>query len=254
MIEASGARNVRIQLKSVTKRFGSVAVLDDVSLVLDPGQIVAVLGPNGAGKTTLLRCLAGIVAPSAGEILFDSEPFRRENLAQRQRQFFQPDFPFVFPDMTVLRHIGMVLRLYGADAAGIEETVIALLDEFDMLPYVDANLGTLSRGQAYKAALAALLASDPELWMIDEPFASGMDPRGLSAFRRHAEDAADRGRIVIYTTQILELAESFSDRVCIIHQGKVHAFGALSELRERTRQNGAAVLEQIFAELDETPL
>jgi ABC-type multidrug transport system ATPase subunit len=242
---------MRISLRSLTKSFGSERVLDEISLVIEPGQIVALLGANGAGKTSLLRCLAGIAGPERGDIYYDSEQFRRDRVDLRKRFFLQPDFPFVHADMKLLRHIGLVLRLYDANLAGVERKVIDLLEQFDMLPYIDAELGTLSRGQAYKAALVALLAVDPEFWMLDEPFASGMDPRGLSAFRRLAADAADRGRTVLYTTQILELAEEFSDRICILHRGKIYAFGTVDQLRERTHQTGDGVLEEIFQQLHE---
>ena len=212
------------------------------------------LGANGAGKTTLLRCLAGIAAADSGEILYDGEPFRRNRVDLRQRLFLLPDFPFVYSEMTVLRHIGMVLRLYGADRPGIEEAVIELLRDFDMLPLVDAALGTLSRGETYKAALSALLAADPEIWMFDEPFASGMDPRGLNAFRRRAAEAVRRGRTVIFTTQILELAENFADEVCILHHGRVHACDTLERLRVQMGSEGEDVLEEIFEQLHEIPI
>ena len=245
---------MQISLQGLSKRYRSVVALEDVAMEIDPGQVVAVLGPNGAGKTTLLRCLAGIVAPDAGQILYDGERFRRDRLDLRRRFFFQPDFPFVFSDMTVLRHIGMVLRLYEADRDGVEEVVIDLLRNFDMLPLAGVRLGTLSRGQMYKAALVALLAVDPDVWMFDEPFASGMDPRGLTNFRRHALKAAQRGRTVLYTTQILDLAEGFSDRVCIIHQGRIHAFDSVDRLRAQTREPTGRVLEAIFDELHEEPV
>lgn len=242
---------MRITLKSVSKSFGSRVCLDRISLTLDPGQIVVMLGANGAGKTTLLRCLSGIVAPDEGEILYDGDVFQRDRIELRKRLFIQPDFPYIFPEMKVLKHIGMVLRLYDATGPEIEEKVISLLEDFDMLPLIDSRIGTLSRGQTYKAALVALMAADPELWMIDEPFASGMDPHGLTAFRRHALEAAQRGRTVIYTTQILELAEAFSDRVCIFHQGQIHAFGTIAELRQRASESEEGILEQIFAQLHE---
>ncbi|MDB5392242.1 MAG: transporter related [Planctomycetaceae bacterium] len=242
---------MQISLHSLTKSFGSRRSLDSISLEIDAGQILVLLGPNGAGKTTLLRCLTGITAPETGEILFDGELFQRKRLDSRTRMFIQPDSPYIYPETTVLRHIGMVLRLYQADSPGVEEKVLQLLDDFDLLPLVETKLGTLSRGQVYKAALVALLAADPELWMLDEPFASGMDPRGLTAFRRYAREATLRGRTVIYTTQILELAESFSDRVCILHQGQVHAFGTMNELRERNAQANVGVLQEIFEQLRE---
>jgi ABC-type multidrug transport system ATPase subunit len=120
-----------------------------------------------------------------------------------------------------------------------------------MLPYIDAPMGTLSRGQCYKAALAALLAVDPEVWMFDEPFASGMDPTGLNVFRERVHDGLRRGRTVLFTTQLLSLAE-FADRVCVLHRGSVHAFDRIERLREQhaPAEPGEA-LEQIFDKLRE---
>ena len=242
---------MKITLEKVTKAFGGMKALDGVSLDLEPGQIVALLGPNGAGKTTLLRCLAGILAPM-GTVRFDGEPFHRGLLHLRRRLFFLPDAAPIFPEMTLLRHIGMVLRLYGADGPGAEERVLSLLREFDLLPLAEARFEVLSRGQVYKGALCALLAVDPEVWMFDEPFASGMDANGMMAFKARARDAAARGRLVLYSTQILEIAESFSDKVCIIHRGGVHAFDSVEKLRERAGVEGA-VLEGLFRQLRGEP-
>ena len=240
-----------VKIEAIVKRYQSTVALDGVSLEIVPGQIVAVLGPNGAGKTTLLRCLAGIAVPNDGSILYDGERFRRDRLDLRRRFCFMPDFPFLYPDMTVIQHLGMVLRLYDADRDGVEETVIDLLSDFDMLPLAEARIGTLSRGQTYKAALAALLAADVELWMLDEPFASGMDPRGISAFKQRCREAAADGRTVLYTTQILDVAEKFSDRVCILHHGRVHAFQDIEQLRSRTYESEEGVLEEVFQQLHE---
>jgi ABC-type multidrug transport system ATPase subunit len=230
---------MQITITNLAKRFGRVVALDDVSLSVAEGQIVAVLGANGAGKTTLLRTLAGIVAPAEGEIRYDGQLFRRDRLDLRRRFCFLPDFPEVFGYMTVLRHLGMVVRLYETDQAGIEEKILALLKEFDILPLVESPLGTLSRGQLYKAALVGLLTVDPEVWLLDEPFASGMDPPGIAAFRRHARAAATRGRTIIYTTQIVELAEQFSDRICVLEDGKLAAFDTIDHVRRAAAGNPA---------------
>jgi ABC-type multidrug transport system ATPase subunit len=240
-----------IQTDQLTKQFGRKRALDEVTLTIDPGQIVAVLGPNGAGKTTLLRCLAGVSQANSGRILFDNEVFTRDRLDLRARYHFVPDFPFVSPEWNVLQHIGMVLRAYGADEPGVEERVIELMEDFEILTLIDSAIGKLSRGQTYKAALVALMATDPEVWILDEPFASGMDPHGIAAFRRHARDAARRGRTVLYSTQLLELAESFSDRVCIIAEGKVHAFDPMSHLRSQSNVADGQVLEELFERLRE---
>ncbi len=241
---------MHIKIDHVTKRFGRVTALDDVSLAIEPGQVVALVGANGAGKTTLLRALGAVVVPTAGEIRFDGELFRRDRLDLRRRLGFLPDFPFFFPGSTVLAHIGMALRLYDAVRPGIEQRVLDLLKRFDILPLAETPMSKLSRGQAYKAALVAHLAVDPELWLFDEPFASGMDPLGIAALRALAWEAIDRGRTVIYSTQILEAAERFADRVAVIHRGRLRAFGSIDSLRHAESEDGE-VLAEILAALHE---
>ena len=230
-------------IRGLTKSYGATIALRDLSLELAPGQIVAILGANGAGKTTLLRCLAGIAGLDAGEIRYDNQPFRRDRLDLRRRFAFLPDTPYYYAEMSVLAHVGMVLRVYGTEPAGIEERIVELLGGLDLLPLAECPLGSLSRGQAYKAALAAVLAVDPELRLLDEPFASGMDPRGLALFREEARSAAARGRTVLYSTQILEVAERFADRICILDAGRIRAFGTMDELRGQAgTQNSLADL------------
>lgn len=240
---------MEIVLESVSKRFGSMRALENVSLTIGAGQVVAVVGPNGAGKTTLLRCLSAIAAPDAGHILYDGERFNRGRIDLRSRLAFLPDFPLVFPGLTVARHIAMILGLYGIEGLDAAPAVTDHLHEFDLLPAVDTRVGQLSRGQIYKTALTALLSVDPELWMLDEPFASGMDPGGIAYFKRQARAAASRGRTVLYSTQILDVAERFSDRVCIIHRGKLRFFDTVANLPAHDGEG--SVLEEVFRKLRE---
>lgn len=239
---------MKIELRAVSKSYGRARALDRTSLEIGSGQLVAILGANGAGKTTLLRCLAGVAAPDSGEIVYNDQPFHRDNMELRRDLFFLPDMPVVFYDMSVVRHIGMVLRVYKREEAGIEAKVLQLLKEFDLLAVAENPLNTLSRGQVYKAALAALIAVNPDVWLLDEPFASGMDPHGINTLKRYARDATAHGKTVIYSTQILELVEKFSDRVCILHQGEVRAFDSVTLLRNGAQGGG---LEELFQQLRE---
>ena len=241
---------MRIAVESAAKAYGPFLALHGVHLEVEPGQIVALVGPNGAGKTTLLRCLGGIAALDSGRILYDGVPFHRGRLDLRRRLAFLPDFPYLFPETTVLRHIGMTLRLYGADGDGAEERVLLRLRDFDLLPLAEMPVATLSRGQAYKAGLAAVLAADPELLLLDEPFASGMDPNGIISLKRLARDAAARGHTVIYTTQILDVAETLADRVGVIDQGRFRAYSTIEELRRQAGGKDGA-LEALFKRLRE---
>ena len=242
---------MKIELRGVLKTYNAARALDRVTLEIAPGQIVSLLGPNGAGKTTLIRCIAGIAAPDKGGVYFDDQEFHRDRMDLRRRLHLLPDFPFLFWDQSVLRNIAIVLRLFEADADGAEQRVLELLRDFDLLPLALRPVNSLSRGQAYKSGLVALLAADPEVWLLDEPFASGMDPHGIDAFKRHARAAAARGRTILYSTQLLDVAERFSDRVCVIHKGEVRAFDTLQHLRERSRDKDN-VLEELFRQLRET--
>lgn len=237
---------MHIKTEGLTRRYRRPA-LDRVSLDIAPGQIVALLGLNGAGKSTLLRCLAGMTAPSAGDVYYDGKPLRREDLATRRRLFYLPDFPMLLVQDTVLRNIAVVLRLYEADVAGAEDRVLALLEEFDMTAFAHTPPAQLSRGQAYKVGLICLLAVDPEVWLCDEPLASGMDPLGLAAYRRHVRGAAARGRTIIYSTQILQLAQGFSDRAIILGDGQLKGFDTLQNLAGA----GEEGLEALFRDLRE---
>jgi ABC-2 type transport system ATP-binding protein len=243
--------NMHIALDSLSKRYSKVRALDQVSLEIASGQIVSLLGANGAGKTTLLRCLSGIVAPSAGEIRYDNEKFTRGNMELRRRIAYLPDFPIAFAHNTVLRHIGMVLRLYNANGPGIESRITDLLRGFDLMPLIDTPLAQLSRGQSYKAALCALLAADTELLLLDEPFASGMDPNGITFLKNEAQAAARRGHTIIYSTQILDSAERLSDRVCIIDRGHVRHYAPIAELEAEAGGDRGSVLENLFEQLRE---
>lgn len=243
---------VRVELRNVTKRYGSTVALDRVSLQFDPGQIIAVLGPNGAGKSTLLRLLAGISGPDRGDVLFDEVPFDRADPAVRRRLLFLPDFPPLFPEETVLRNLAIMLRLYEADRPGVERQILDRLEELELLSHAEMPAETLSRGQAYKTALIGLATVSPELWLLDEPLASGMDPLGLSVLRREVRAAAAAGKTVFYTTQLIEMVEGFADRVLLIAEGAVRACGTLPELRSAAGAPEGEVLASLFARLRET--
>lgn len=243
---------MHLELRHVTKTYLGNRALDDFSLSVPSGTIVAVIGLNGAGKTTLLRTLAGLIAPSAGEVLLGGERFRRDRIDLRRELFFLPDFPFFLGAHTPLQHLALLLRVYERDTVDIEDTLLGLLRDFDLLPLAEAPIAYLSRGQIYKVALAGLLAVRPSLWLLDEPFASGVDPQGLAMLKQHARAAVARGATVLYTTQILEIAERFSDLLCVVDRGRVRATYTRAELAALPTQ-GPDSLEARLRQFREVP-
>jgi ABC-type multidrug transport system ATPase subunit len=239
---------MRLKADDLVKAYGGTRALDSLSWELAPGQVVALLGPNGAGKTTLVNALAGCIRLDAGKVLFDAEVYTPDRTDLRKRFAFIPDFPPVPGGWSPLRFIGSVVKMYGRTVPNLENRVVEVLTELDLLGVALWKFRQLSRGQAYKAAFAGFLIADPELWFIDEPFASGMDPRGLNTFKEYARGAAERGHTIVFTTQIIEVAEQVADRICVINKGQIKADATPAELCRDT------AYEQLLAELHETPV
>jgi len=214
------------------KKFGWVTALDGVSWEIEPGQIVAVLGSNGAGKTTLLETLAGVAPSDSGQVFMDGEPYRPDRDDLRRRFAYIPDIPPAPAFWTPLRFISTLLKLYHTPTEGLQERVVELLEDMDLLGVARWPLGRLSRGQFYKSILAGFLAADPEVWFVDEPFSSGMDPRGLDTFKHYALEASKRGRTIVFTTQLIEIAAQFAHTVCVLDHGKIQTCTTAAELRK----------------------
>lgn len=241
---------MKVTFEGVSKRYGKTSALCDVSWSGGDGGIVAIIGLNGAGKTTLLRALAGLVAPTRGVVRYDNEVFHRSRLDLRRRLMFLPDFPVLYGDMNVLQHAAMLLRIYERDSAEAEERVFAALEHLDLMPLAEAPLAQLSRGQLYKAALVGLRAVAPDLWLLDEPFASGLDPQGLAVLKQWSREQAARGGTVFYSTQILEIAERFCDELLVLDEGRLAKTFSRAQL-DALPSSGPESLEMILRQFRE---
>lgn len=222
---------MKLSVEALGKTLAGRPVLRSISFEAGPGETVAVLGANGAGKTTLLRCLASVLSPDSGRVLFDGEPCRRDRLDLRRRAMFLPDSPVFAHHASLARHVAIVLELYLHNAPEVETEVVSLLEAFDLLPLAFGSPWELSRGEQAKGALVPLLVADPELWLLDEPFASGIDPAGLAILKGRISASRARGRTVIFSTQIVELAERLADRVLLLEKNGRFRFGTTEELR-----------------------
>ncbi|BCU76419.1 ABC transporter ATP-binding protein [Luteolibacter sp. LG18] len=210
-----------LETAGLAKRFGSKRVFQEVNLKFEAGEIVAVLGVNGAGKTTLLGCLSGILGWSAGEVRLAGRRLDRKDLEQRKQYALMPDRGLWFPWTDPIRNAASFSQLWRGADAGPPLDLEEWLDRLGLMEVAFDPIDGMSRGQAYKSSLLGLHAADPELWLLDEPFAAGMDARGMEAFRAMARAASGRGRCVVYTTQFPELAARFADRVVVIGRGRV---------------------------------
>jgi ABC-2 type transport system ATP-binding protein len=217
-----------IDVRDLSRSFGRTLALDHVSFRVEPGEIVALLGPNGAGKTTASRIIAGILAPSEGDVLVDGSSVRTEPGSIRVRCGMVTDQPSLYERMTLRAYLEFFCRLYDVAApARRTEELAALLTLTDRL---DARLGSFSRGMKQKVAIARGLVHDPPVLLLDEP-ATALDPETARSLRSFIVSLRARHRAILLCTHDLDEAQRIADRVVVLYRGRVAREGLTGALR-----------------------
>ena len=243
-----------VQARGLTRRFGSMLAVDRIDLEIHRGEVFGLLGPNGAGKTTTLRMLAGLVVPTSGWARVCGFDVWREPRPARARLGYLDEDPIVYPYLTGREFLELLADLYGLPRGRQRELQIdRLLSLFEMTDKADELISGYSHGTRQKISLASLLVHDPEVLFLDEP-TNGLDPRAARRVKELLQELAERGRAVILSTHILEIAQALCDRVAIIHRGRVAAVGSLEELRAGAGAGAdRASLEDLFLQLTGGP-
>jgi ABC-2 type transport system ATP-binding protein len=233
-----------IAVEGLTKRFGAVVAVEDLSFSLQRGTVTGFLGPNGAGKTTTLRALLGLVEPTAGEALVFGRRYRDLQRPARRVGAVLESNDF-HPGRTGRNHL-RALAL-GADEDIGRDRVEEVLDLVDLIRDGGRRVGTYSLGMRRRLGLAGALLGDPELLVLDEP-ANGLDPAGIHWLRTFLRGYADAGRTVLISSHVLAEIVQLVDQVVIIDRGRLAAFVRLDELSDR-----GATLEATYLELTAGP-
>jgi lipopolysaccharide export system ATP-binding protein len=220
---------VALEGRDLVKRYGSRAVVDGVTLVIEPGCIVGLLGPNGAGKTTTFNMIVGFTPADGGRVLLDGEDLSRLPFYRRARLGigYLPQEPSVFTKATVRRNLDMALEWRGG---GERETRReALLAEFGLVPLGGQTAGTLSSGERRRLEIARSLAASPRYILLDEPF-SGIDPISIADLQREIRALKERGIGVVITDHNVRDTLSITDHAYLIDRGKPVASGTPPEI------------------------
>jgi ABC-2 type transport system ATP-binding protein len=236
-----------IQLFGLTKKYGTFTAVDRVSLRVPKGSLYGFLGPNGAGKTTTLRMIAGILRPTAGQVLIGGDDVAREPLAAKMRLGFIPDRPFVYDKLTGAEFLRFVAGLYGQDGPMVERRLDELLDVFELATWKNELIESYSHGMRQKLIISSALIHRPEVIVVDEPMV-GLDPRAARLLKDLFRGFVGRGGTVLMSTHTLEIAEALCDRLAIIQGGRILAAGAMGELRKQ-HDAGDLGLEDLFLKL-----
>ena len=224
----------KLELRSVTKRYGSFVALEDVSVDIDAGEFMTLLGPSGSGKTTMLMTIAGFVEPSAGDVTLDGTQIT--HLPPERRNFgvvFQGYA--LFPHMRVWDNVGYPLRVRGMNKAEAETKIRNALDLIRLSHLAERYPKQLSGGQQQRVALARSLVFSPELLLLDEPL-SALDRALRKDMQRELKDLHERvGTTFIYVTHDQEEALSMSDRIAILRNGRIEQLGTPQDLYENPK-------------------
>lgn len=234
-----------IRLSGLTKRYGPVTALRDVSLSVGPGEVYALLGPNGAGKTTALRCLATLLQPSGGTAELDSVDVTASPVEARRRMAFLSSSMGLYGRLSAREMVAYFGRLHGLDEATLAARVPELVSLFGITDFANRLCGKLSTGQRQRVSLARALVHDPPALILDEP-TLGLDLVSGRAIHEFILRERSRGKAILFSTHQMEEVDLLADRVGVLRRGELVAEGTPADLLART---GAPSLTRAFLEL-----
>ncbi|HCU91804.1 MAG TPA: ABC transporter ATP-binding protein [Actinobacteria bacterium] len=215
-----------LELDNLSRRFGNVTALDNLSFSVPTGQVVGFLGPNGAGKTTAMRAIFGLTDLDAGSVRWEGAPV---GPAERRRFGYMPEERGLYPNMLVAEQVEYIGRLHGMDASAAASATTRWLERLAVADRATSKVGALSHGNQQRVQLAAALVHDPEALVLDEPLA-GLDPAGIDAIGEVLVERAHSGRCVLFSSHQLDLVEDLCESVAIIDHGRLVASGTVDEL------------------------
>jgi ABC-2 type transport system ATP-binding protein len=230
-------------VQHITKRYGGVTAVDDLSFRVERGEILGFLGPNGAGKTTTMRILTGYMPPTEGRATVAGFDVFTHPVEAKRRTGYLPETPPLYPDMTVREYLDFVARIKGVPSAERRDRVTAVMKRAHVADMADRHCGKLSKGYRQRVGLAQALIHNPEVLILDEPTA-GLDPKQIMETRDLIRDLAGDHTIVLSTHILPEVAQT-CQRVVIINRGRVVAVDTPGNLTARLK--GA---ETMFVQVD----
>ncbi len=233
-----------LELRGVVKRYGSFEAVKGIDLRAERGEIFGFLGPNGAGKTTTIRMVAGVLRPTAGQVLVGGLDMALEPEAAKSKVGYIPDRPYLYEKLSGGEFLRFVAGLWGKDGVEADRRAERLLELFGLTEWRDELIESYSHGMRQKVLIASALIHQPELIVVDEPMV-GLDPRSAKLLKDLLQTFVDEGGTVFLSTHTLEVAEALCDRISIIQGGEIIASGTMEDLRAQAHAGGAH-LEEIF--------
>jgi ABC-2 type transport system ATP-binding protein len=233
-----------LEISHYSKSYGTgKRAVDDVSLVVMPGDIYGFIGHNGAGKSTTIRAVVGVLDFTEGDIFIDGHSVKDEPMACKRITAYIPDNPDLYENLTGIQYLNFVADVFGIGAAEREKRIQRYADLFEITKDLGDLIGAYSHGMKQKLAIISALIHEPRLLVLDEPFV-GLDPKAAFTLKTVMHEMCQGGTAIFFSTHVLDVAEKLCDKVAIIKHGRIIASGTMAELTE------GHSLEQTFLEAD----
>lgn len=236
-----------ISIKNVSKVYaGTKKAVDNLSLTIEDGQILAYIGPNGAGKSTTLKMMTGIISSTEGSIEINGYDIAKNPIEAKKQFGFVPDSPDMFLRLKGIEYLNFMADIYDVDEESRNERITRYAEKFEMTGALNDKILSYSHGMRQKIILMGALVHNPSVWILDEPL-TGLDPKSSYALKEMMREHAEAGNTVIFSTHVLEVAEKLCDKVAIINKGTLVFNGTLEELKN----GNDGSLEEIFLDMTE---
>ncbi|PXF33844.1 ABC transporter [Mesotoga sp. SC_NapDC2] len=236
-----------IDCKKLTKAFDKSPVVDEIDLLVNPGEIYGFLGPNGAGKTTTIRMLTGTLRPTSGEIKILGMNYSNNELQIKSKIGVVPEEPRIYSYFTGAEFLEFIMDVFPDKRQEAKKRVGELCEAFG-IDYLGKMISEMSHGMKQKIMVISVLMRRPEVIFLDEPTV-GLDARSAKILKMLLEKYKGEGSTIFMTTHVLEIAEKMCDRIGIINKGKLISEGTMDELRKRAGADNKETLENLFLQL-----
>jgi ABC-2 type transport system ATP-binding protein len=234
-----------LELRGLTKFYGVLPAIRDVSASLGPGDVLGLLGPNGSGKSTTVKMLVGLLSPTSGKILHDGRDVDADLQAFKARIGYVPEEAHLYTFFTPPEYLEFVGRLRGLDGPRLERRIDEFLRLFNLESARYQPITACSKGMRQKVLISAALIHDPDIVVLDEP-CSGLDVSTTLVLREMIQQLSAAGKIIVYSSHVMDMVEKVSSRVLIVHRSRVVADNSVGALRDLL---SLPSLEAVFAEL-----
>jgi ABC-2 type transport system ATP-binding protein len=232
---------------SLSKFYGSVPAVQDISFSLQPGQILGYLGPNGSGKSTTVKMLTGLLQPTRGQIFYDGEDIHQDLAAYRTHLGYVPEEANLYPYLTGEEYLDMVATLRAMSPSHANSRIRSLLELFSLHPHRDVALGSYSKGMRQRILIIAALMDNPDVLILDEPL-SGLDVTSALIFKNLVQTLSAKGKAVLFCSHVLEVVEKICSQLIILRKGQVIAYDSTQQVLQNIGQSS---LEGTFLQLVE---